>query len=227
MPDPEVVELIRATAASAGIPQRTFTDEEIVERCIYALINEGARIARGGLGAARRPTSTSSTSTATASRPGAAARCSTPIASGWRRSTSASRAFHRELGDALGAGAAARAAGRARARRSATSTRAAAADAMRPTRPSRPHRSRRHGRRRGADGTRLRALAARARRRTRRGSPSGSSTGRAHAPDRTFLARRDATGRVAAAHLRRRAATGCARSRRRCSIAACRPTGRS
>jgi 3-hydroxyacyl-CoA dehydrogenase len=43
-PDPEVVALIRSTAREAGIPQRTFSDDEIVERCVYALINEGARI---------------------------------------------------------------------------------------------------------------------------------------------------------------------------------------
>lgn len=49
IPDPDVVELIRATAREAGIPQRTFTDEEIVERCIYALINEGARILEDGM----------------------------------------------------------------------------------------------------------------------------------------------------------------------------------
>jgi 3-hydroxyacyl-CoA dehydrogenase len=42
-PDPEVVDLIRSTANAAGIPQRTFDDREIVERCLYALINEGAR----------------------------------------------------------------------------------------------------------------------------------------------------------------------------------------
>ncbi len=47
-PDPEVLDLIRATAAAAGIPQRTFTNAEIVERCIYALINEGARIVQDG-----------------------------------------------------------------------------------------------------------------------------------------------------------------------------------
>jgi 3-hydroxyacyl-CoA dehydrogenase len=47
-PDPEVLELIRSTAAAAGIPQRTFTDAEIVERCIYALVNEGARIVADG-----------------------------------------------------------------------------------------------------------------------------------------------------------------------------------
>jgi 3-hydroxyacyl-CoA dehydrogenase len=47
-PDSEVVSLIRSTAAAAGIPQRTFTDTEIVERCIYALVNEGARIVEDG-----------------------------------------------------------------------------------------------------------------------------------------------------------------------------------
>ena len=47
-PDPEVVALIRTTAAEAGIPQRTFTDAQIVERCIYALVNEGARIVEDG-----------------------------------------------------------------------------------------------------------------------------------------------------------------------------------
>jgi len=48
IPDPEVVELIRTTAAQAGIPQRSFTDAEIIERCIYALVNEGARIVEDG-----------------------------------------------------------------------------------------------------------------------------------------------------------------------------------
>jgi 3-hydroxyacyl-CoA dehydrogenase len=47
-PDPEVVALIRETAAQAGIPQRSFTDEEIVERTMYGLINEGARILEDG-----------------------------------------------------------------------------------------------------------------------------------------------------------------------------------
>jgi len=47
-PDPLVIDLIRTTAAEHGIPQRTFTDTEIVERCIYALINEGARIVEDG-----------------------------------------------------------------------------------------------------------------------------------------------------------------------------------
>jgi 3-hydroxyacyl-CoA dehydrogenase len=52
MPDPSVVELIHTTAAEAGIPRREFTDRDIVERCIYALVNEGARVVEDG--AARR-----------------------------------------------------------------------------------------------------------------------------------------------------------------------------
>ena len=48
LPDPDVIELIRRTAAAAGIPQRTFDDREILERCLYALVNEGARIVADG-----------------------------------------------------------------------------------------------------------------------------------------------------------------------------------
>jgi 3-hydroxyacyl-CoA dehydrogenase len=48
MPDPEVLTLIRKSAAEAGIPQRRFTAQEIIERTIYALINEGARILEEG-----------------------------------------------------------------------------------------------------------------------------------------------------------------------------------
>jgi 3-hydroxyacyl-CoA dehydrogenase len=47
-PDPEVVDLIRSTARAAGIPQRSFDDREIVDRCLYALINEGARTVADG-----------------------------------------------------------------------------------------------------------------------------------------------------------------------------------
>jgi 3-hydroxyacyl-CoA dehydrogenase len=47
-PDPDVIELIRAQARQAGIPQRTFSDAEIVERTVYALINEGARVLDDG-----------------------------------------------------------------------------------------------------------------------------------------------------------------------------------
>ena len=48
-PDPEVRELIRAEAARLGVAQREVSDAEIVERCIYALINEGARILEEGI----------------------------------------------------------------------------------------------------------------------------------------------------------------------------------
>jgi len=45
-PDPEVVELIRSLAT--GIPQRQFTADEIAERTLYGLINEGARVLEEG-----------------------------------------------------------------------------------------------------------------------------------------------------------------------------------
>jgi 3-hydroxyacyl-CoA dehydrogenase len=47
-PDPEVTELIRVEATQAGIPQRAFSDEQIVDRTVYALINEGARALEEG-----------------------------------------------------------------------------------------------------------------------------------------------------------------------------------
>jgi 3-hydroxyacyl-CoA dehydrogenase len=48
LPDPEVTQLVRKWAAEAGIPQRQISPEEIVERCLYALVNEGARILEEG-----------------------------------------------------------------------------------------------------------------------------------------------------------------------------------
>jgi 3-hydroxyacyl-CoA dehydrogenase len=48
-PDPEVAALAEKTAADAGIQRRTILDEEIVDRCIYALVNEGARILEDGI----------------------------------------------------------------------------------------------------------------------------------------------------------------------------------
>ena len=48
IPDPEVEALIRETAQQAGIPQRTITEDEILERCLYIMINEGARILEEG-----------------------------------------------------------------------------------------------------------------------------------------------------------------------------------
>jgi 3-hydroxyacyl-CoA dehydrogenase len=48
IPDPEVERLVRQWAAEKGIPQRQISAEEIVDRCIYALVNEGARILEEG-----------------------------------------------------------------------------------------------------------------------------------------------------------------------------------
>jgi 3-hydroxyacyl-CoA dehydrogenase len=48
MPDPEVAKLVRKWAAEAGIAQRQISAEEIVDRCLYALVNEGARILEEG-----------------------------------------------------------------------------------------------------------------------------------------------------------------------------------
>jgi 3-hydroxyacyl-CoA dehydrogenase len=46
--DPELATLIRAAAKDAGITQREISEREIVERCIYTLVNEGARILEEG-----------------------------------------------------------------------------------------------------------------------------------------------------------------------------------
>ncbi|MEN3297513.1 MAG: 3-hydroxyacyl-CoA dehydrogenase [Burkholderiales bacterium] len=50
-PDPEVAAIIDDVRKQAGIATRQITDEEIVERCIYALVNEGARIVEEGIAA--------------------------------------------------------------------------------------------------------------------------------------------------------------------------------
>jgi len=49
IPDPEVTALVRKWSAEARIAQREqISTLEIVERCIYALVNEGARILEEG-----------------------------------------------------------------------------------------------------------------------------------------------------------------------------------
>jgi 3-hydroxyacyl-CoA dehydrogenase len=50
-PDPVVLDLIRKTAGQASIPQRVISNDEILERCLYALINEGARVLEDGTAA--------------------------------------------------------------------------------------------------------------------------------------------------------------------------------
>lgn len=52
-PDPGIDALIHAESERLGIARRAIPDEEIVERCVYALINEGAKIL--GEGIAWRP----------------------------------------------------------------------------------------------------------------------------------------------------------------------------
>jgi 3-hydroxyacyl-CoA dehydrogenase len=48
-PDPETAALIEQTAREAGIERRQILPEEIVDRCIYALVNEAARILEEGI----------------------------------------------------------------------------------------------------------------------------------------------------------------------------------
>jgi 3-hydroxyacyl-CoA dehydrogenase len=48
IPDPAVDELVRKWVAEAGVVQRQISAQEITDRCIYALVNEGARILEQG-----------------------------------------------------------------------------------------------------------------------------------------------------------------------------------
>jgi len=51
LPDPEIERLIAQCARDAGIAQRQISDQEILERCLYPMINEGARILEEGIAA--------------------------------------------------------------------------------------------------------------------------------------------------------------------------------
>jgi 3-hydroxyacyl-CoA dehydrogenase len=48
LPDPEVTAMVRSWSAEAGIPRRKIAASEMVDRCLYALVNEGARILDDG-----------------------------------------------------------------------------------------------------------------------------------------------------------------------------------
>jgi 3-hydroxyacyl-CoA dehydrogenase len=48
-PDPEVSELVTQYRDEIGMTPRSITDDEIVQRCVYALVNEGARILDEGI----------------------------------------------------------------------------------------------------------------------------------------------------------------------------------
>src|ERR1700685_1385104 len=48
-PSPVVEKIILDFAAKKGINRRTISDEEILERCIYPMMNEGAKILDEGM----------------------------------------------------------------------------------------------------------------------------------------------------------------------------------
>jgi 3-hydroxyacyl-CoA dehydrogenase len=52
-PDPEVAQLIADTAAQRGVARAALAKDEILERLLFPMINEGARILQEGI--ARRP----------------------------------------------------------------------------------------------------------------------------------------------------------------------------
>lgn len=47
--DPEVLDILRARAAKLGIQPRRHSEQEILERCLYPLLNEGIRILEEGI----------------------------------------------------------------------------------------------------------------------------------------------------------------------------------
>ena len=49
IPDPDVVDLVLGTSKELEIDRREISDEEILQRCMYPLINEGARILEEGI----------------------------------------------------------------------------------------------------------------------------------------------------------------------------------
>ncbi len=49
IPDPEIQTLIEETAKNSGIKRRKISDQEILERTLYALVNEGATILAEGI----------------------------------------------------------------------------------------------------------------------------------------------------------------------------------
>ncbi len=49
VPDPEIERLIVGYSKEIGLARRAVTDREIVERCMYALVNEGAKILAEGI----------------------------------------------------------------------------------------------------------------------------------------------------------------------------------
>ena len=48
-PDPEVARIIKETAAEMGVPQRQFSDQEILRRLLFSSVNEACRILEEGI----------------------------------------------------------------------------------------------------------------------------------------------------------------------------------
>lgn len=48
-PSDEVAAIVKEFAEQSGLPQRTVTQEEIIEECVFPMINEGARILEEGM----------------------------------------------------------------------------------------------------------------------------------------------------------------------------------
>lgn len=48
-PDPEVEQIIKTFAIGKGIEQREVSDQEVLERCLYPMVNEGAKILEEGI----------------------------------------------------------------------------------------------------------------------------------------------------------------------------------
>ena len=53
IPDPEVEKIIEETSKKLGITRRAISDEEILERCLYPMVNEGAKILEEKMAPAR------------------------------------------------------------------------------------------------------------------------------------------------------------------------------
>ncbi len=49
VPDPEVEKIIEETSKKLGITRRAISDQEILERCLYPMVNEGAKILAEGM----------------------------------------------------------------------------------------------------------------------------------------------------------------------------------
>jgi 3-hydroxyacyl-CoA dehydrogenase len=47
--DPEAIAILKARAQKLGVPQQTHSEQEILERCLYPLLNEGFRILEEGV----------------------------------------------------------------------------------------------------------------------------------------------------------------------------------